>query len=301
MFTRMAATFAAFTLAAPVLAAPLTVQDTLGTFNLVTETYAGQQEVEGRSFIDSTITGVTGQFGFNAPNDGTGYVQMYVNGDIVNSNIKPNGGSVHLSGTLQNSIVENGTAVQNATGFPDVDFASYLLESQYAAGLSGVAADVSDQNNKKFGGANIVNVSLSDLASGSYSLEVSGTGTTIINVSGTSGSFGMNSIDDNLSKASSFVWNFYEATDIQVNSAIYGHVLAPLAHMSGFNGSTEGSVIARQVTQNNGELHQLNWVGLFPEEPVDPAPPTNPIPLPAGLPLVLTGLGAFAVLRRWKR
>jgi len=63
--------------------------------------------------------------------------------------------------------------------------------------------------------------------------------------------------------------------------------------MSGFSGSTEGSVIAKSINLNNGELHYQPFAGDLPEPP-----PVAPIPLPAGLPLMILALGAMAMVRR---
>ncbi|MEP4198102.1 MAG: collagen-binding domain-containing protein [Aliishimia sp.] len=277
----------------PAFSASLTVQETLGTFNLVTETYTGNQEVEGRTYIDGDLTSVSGQFGFVSPSDGQDIAALSVNGDLINSNINlTTTTQARVSGSVIGSRVNNGTVEQNVSTLPDVSFASYLLESQYLSTLTGVSANVSDQNNKVFGGAQIVDVALSDLSTGGYSFNFGTEDFLIINVSGTTGSFGMNPLGSTVSAASNVLWNFFEATNVQVNSVISGHILAPNAVLSGFNGSSEGTVIAKSVNLTNGELHQQTWTGLIPVET------TTPVPLPAGLPMLLAGLGVFGFMRR---
>ena len=289
--------------ASPALSTPLTVQQTLSTFNLVTQTYTGNQEVEGRTFIGSDLVNLgSGQFGFQSPSDGalapdgTPLADLYVDGDLINSQVNlVVGDTAVISGTQQGGTVNNGALIQSATNLPDISFAQYQMESTYLQSLGGTAANLSDQNNKKFNTASIMSVDLADLQSGGYSLDPAATpdGFVIINVSGTSGTFGANALGSK-TVASNVLWNFFEATSIQVNAAIFGHVLAPFADMNGFTGSTEGTVIAAAVDLTNGELHQQEWLGIIPEET---APP---VPLPAGLPLMLAGLGALGVARRLK-
>lgn len=254
---------------------------TLGTFNLVTNLYSGNQEVEGRTFIGSDLQGVTGQFGYAAPADGTAYAELYIDGSLQNStiNLTP-GDEARISGTASNSNVNNGVLVENATDLPAFDFQNFRDQSAFLAGLTGEAANLSDQNNKRFGGppnavqseatfgpnTRIVEASLQDLQSGGYSIDLSQANTVIINVSGTSGSFQMNPLGGT-GFAEQVIWNFYEATNINVNSVIVGHVLAPYARMSGFAGSSEGSVIADEVQLTNGELHQQSWLGQVPVAP----------------------------------
>lgn len=280
--------------ATPALADTLTLEDILGTFNLVTESYSGNQEVEGRTYIGSTVTGVTGQFGFSAPNDGTGYAALTIDGDAVNSTFNQSVGSETLvSGSLVNSTVNNGAATQGATNLPAFDFSVLQAESLTMRDLDqSTQANLVDYNNKVFGGSSVVNVDISDLSGGGYSLDFSHGGPIIINVSGEIGSFGMNALGLTKADAARVIWNFYEATSINVNTAIFGHVLATNAAMYGFSGSTEGTVIAEQVFLTNGEIHQVGWT--------DTLPYTNaaPVPLPAGGVLLLSGLGVAAAVRR---
>ena len=49
------------------------------------------------------------------------------------------------------------------------------------------------------------------------------------------------------------IWNFMDATSINVNTAVYGSILAPKATISG-NSPINGSVVAK-VFQSNGEVH----------------------------------------------
>ncbi|MEP6016980.1 MAG: collagen-binding domain-containing protein [Paracoccaceae bacterium] len=256
----------------------LSVDNTIGTFNLVTQSFFGQQEVEGRTYIGSSVQNITGQFGFAPAQDGADFDELYIDGDLQNSTVNLTPGDIaSISGSSVNSNVNNGTLVQNATDLPNFDFQTFRDQSAFLASLTGAPANLSDQNNKRFGGApnavetegefgpntRIVTASVQDLQSGGYSIDLSQADTVIINVSGQSGSFQMNPLGGT-GFAENVIWNFYEATSINVNSVIVGHVLAPYASMSGFSGSTEGSVIANDVQLTNGELHQRAWLGQIP-------------------------------------
>ena len=256
----------------------LDLEATLETFNLVTRTFFGQQEVEGRTYIGTTLQNTNGQFGFAPAQDGAAFDELYVDGDLQNSNINLTPGDVaKISGTRINSNVNNGTLVENAADVPAFDFQVFRDQSAFLASLSGEPADLSDQNNKRFGGSpnaiaseaqfgpntRIVEASLQELQSGGYSIDLSSADTVIINVSGTSGNFQMNPLGGT-GFAENVIWNFFEATNINVNSVIVGHILAPYARMTGFAGSSEGTVIADDVQLTNGELHQRDWLGTVP-------------------------------------
>lgn len=264
------------------------LQASLGTFNLITPKYFGRQEVEGRTYIGSTISNVTGQFGYDAQADGLDLPELAIDGNIWNSIVNLTPGDVaKISGGKINSHVNNGTLIELATDLPAIDFSVYEDQSAFLATLTGEVANVQDQNNKKFGGApnavlteanfgpntRIVNTRMQDLQTGGYSIDVSTSDTVIINVSGSGGQFQMNPLGGTGS-AENVLWNFYEATNINVNSVIMGHILAPYAKMSGFSGSSEGSVIAKEIELTNGELHQRSWYGTAPT-PLDASEPAR--------------------------
>ncbi len=254
-------------------AAVLGLGDTLGTFNLVTNRLENGHTVQGRSYVGDTLTQVSGQFATNLPNDGADFAGLSVNGDIRNSNINlGNGVTALITGVRIQSNVNNGTLVEGATDLPVFDFDQFKADSAFLASLSGDAPDLSDQNHKRFGGAanadlseaafgantRIVHTSLQDLQTGGYSVDVSGVDTVVINVSGTTGRFQMNALGGTAS-APKVIWNFYEATSLDVNAVIMGHVLAPYATLNGFNGGSEGTVIADAVKLANGPLRQRKW------------------------------------------
>lgn len=336
MTAASAFTAAALALSPAAHAAPLSAAEVLTLFNAVTEgNLNSSQEIEGRVYVGGNLTGGTLQVGFNgvtasdldelivkgSSNIGTINAQngsdVTIGGAAVGT-IELNGGeqgtrTARIGGAFagnanQGTVLSNQAALDPnfADRFPEIDFDVLKAESAFFATLTGTAFDTSDVNDKKIIGApdatglSVHSASLSDLAGGGYSFDLNGATTVIINVAGTTGSFGMNAPAGTAALAENVIWNFYEATSIAVNAAIIGSVLAPFADMSGFSGSTEGSVIAKSITLNNGELHSRAFTGALPTEGTPPPPPTTttPVPLPAGLPLLLAGLGGLALLRR---
>jgi choice-of-anchor A domain-containing protein len=303
---------------------------TSGNFN-------SSQEVEGRLYVGGNLTGSTIQTGFVPLQPGpvqnvvvsgnTTIGTINGSGEIViggtaNSNIEKNGATLKtlvggtFSGNDNFGTVTSGLAGDPAfeAKFPEISFPALASYSAYLATLTGAIWTTPDQNNKALVSApnavqsegmnwiaakvTVLYTTLANLASGGLSVAgLDSDETIIVNVSGTSGTWGLNGLGDAKSGAKNILWNFYEAGSISVNSAIIGSVLAPNADMSGFSGSTEGSVIAKSISLTNGELHYQPFAGDLPEPPsVNPAP--APVPLPAALSLLLAALGGLAMVRR---
>lgn len=328
--TASAITAATLALSPAAHATPLSAVEVLALFNAATEgNLSSSQEIEGRVYVGGNLSGSTLQVGIRgvAASD---FDELIVKGSSNIGKIDAqNGSDVTIGGAVVGTIELNagsqgtrtariggafgGTSNQGTTQsnqsvndpnfadrFPDIDFDVLKADSAFFATLTGAAFDTSDSNNKKIIGApdaaglSVHSASLADLADGGYSFDLNGATTVLINVSGTSGSFGMNPLGGT-PFAENIVWNFYEATSIAVNQVIVGSVLAPFADLTGFSGSSEGSVIAKSIALERGELHSRPFAGMLPSQGM---PPTTPIPLPAGLPLLLAGLGGLALLRR---
>lgn len=325
------------TAALPASAASLSVEDLLASYNGVTSgDFYSSQEVEGRLYVGGNLTGSTIQVAFHNVPAGS-EANLVVVGDSKNGSVKTNGTAViggnstsgfeQLGGPLQVYVGGTSTGLDNfhvvtagqagnpafEAKFPDVDFDAIKATSSYLATLTGAVWTWADQNNKVIPILNnavaseginwvaskvtVLYTTLADLATGGYSANVASDETVIINVAGASGSFGMNALGGTLASAKNILWNFYEATDVAINTKVDGSILAPFATLTGFSGSTEGSVIAKSITLNNGELHSQPFMGDLPDQPVPPTPPAE-VPLPAGLPLLAGALALVTGLRR---
>lgn len=277
----------------------LSVQDMLYQYNAVTTgDFESSQEVEGRVFVNGNLSGSNINIGFVPVPAGSDAV-MVVNGKTTIGQINGQNGNVYLNdpGVVSSNIERGGNgdvAVYVNGGFngrdnfgivhanqgdlsskePQIDFGGVSSYSSYLSGLSGAAYDGTNFNalnnavqsegeNWNASKVTVYNTSLAQLQSGTFQSNLGSGESMIVNVSGTSGAFGLNATGD-MGVSGRILWNFYEATDIDVNTKILGSVLAPKAKMNGFNGSTEGSVFARAINLSNGELHLQPFVGDIP-------------------------------------
>jgi choice-of-anchor A domain-containing protein len=303
----------------------------VGNFN-------SNQEVEGRLVVGGNLTGNTIQTGFVALNPGpaqnvvvygnttigkiSGKGEIVIGGNGNNTTLEESGGDLTaLIGGTYSGTANQVTVNTNQSGpafqakFPDIDFPGLMTYSAFLATLTGATWLTPDQNNKALVSApnavqsqgtgwvaskvTVLYTTLANLATGGLSVSgLDSDETIIVNVSGATGSWNLNGLGNAKNFSKNILWNFHEATSISVNSAIIGSVLAPKAAMSGFSGSTEGSVIAASINLNNGGLHYQPFAGDLPEQPLIAPPPPAPIPLPAGLPLMVLALGAMALVRR---
>lgn len=91
------------------------------------------------------------------------------------------------------------------------------------------------------------------------------------------------------------IWNFFEATTVNLGSkSWYGSVLAPNADLR-INNFIEGSVVARNMTQN-GEVHMKTFSGSLSVDEMRAA-----VPEPATWALMILGFGAVGVMLRRRR
>lgn len=318
-------TGAAFAFAGPASASPLTLEETFGIFGAVTQSFSGNSESEGRVLIQGDVTNGTVIVNDREIGDnGDGYDDLIITGSVTNSTVKVGqSGNLTIGGNLTNTQLELNGGVQTVTlggqrsgglfnknedqlnenvaslNIPDVDFGSYAAKSAELKSLGDADPVVPVKNTSGqfvFGSSTgFMSTSLSQLSTGTGVFDLGAIDTLVINVSGTSGNFGMNVNDysgiNKLLAAESVIWNFFEATSLSFGTTVYGHVLAPLADLS-LNSSNEGSVIAKSLLVNNGELHPLSFDGVLPV-----ADSVSAVPLPASILLMLSALGLFGGMR----
>jgi len=156
------------------------------------------------------------------------------------------------------------------------------------------------------GGVDVFNVS-SDLFAGStwWQLQDLVPGETLVfNVAGKAGSFNNGNIGFQPLDGYNVLFNFYEATTVNVNSVI-GSILAPLATVQGGSGVVHGNVIASAwaaSTQIDAD-HTFKTVDIAG---LDLGTPTvkgtsGTVPEPGSIALLLGGIVAAAVARRRRR
>lgn len=279
-------------------------------------------EVEGRAFVGGSVFGNASNYNINGLS-GTGLTvvgdveggKKNVRGDIqvggdVDSGVEfqsPGAQQLSYGGTLSNTNVNSpDTAVQvGGLGTTLADQASTMSAdltelSAYLSTLTTTEAFTVNSNNVAFN----ANVSSDDIAVFSLSdlsiftnRYVDFTFPTtydlvVVNVSGTDVSFpnGFN-FNGPSGLGTKVIWNFYEATTLNLGTSFYGSVLAPNAVVTTSN-FVEGTLVAKTLNQN-GEVHLSNLGGTY----------TVPgVPEPATWALMIGGFGlAGASLRSRRR
>lgn len=144
------------------------------------------------------------------------------------------------------------------------------------------------------GGINVVNLDADDLNGkgvGQINFNLGALDTLFINVAGASVGLMVNLVGLQDVDGKRIIWNFFEAENVALDRKMFGTILAGDAHVTNST-AIEGSVFAASATLR-GQVHLQTFEGELPA--------TTPIPLPAGLPLLLGAFGALALVRRRAR
>ncbi len=88
----------------------------------------------------------------------------------------------------------------------------------------------------------------------SFTINLNGASTVVFNVSGSSDTFSAND-ESGTNGAGNIIWNFYNATTVNLTTAIGGTVLATGATVSNAN-QIDGALVANSLT-GSGELHDI--------------------------------------------
>ncbi|WP_176256883.1 collagen-binding domain-containing protein [Derxia lacustris] len=262
---------------------------------------------------------------------------LVVGGDVTLGNVQLNGnlsagGSVTLapSGQVNGNVTYgsslsrsasftlNGTASQGSTTLP-VDFGA---ARNYLTALSTAQVDAADPSagltwgalnvNASTGGTSFFNVS-ADVFNHAYSgfnIFAPSGATVVLNVAGSSLSVPNTGFSLSGGIALDHVlFNFYEATSINVQGSAHGSYLAPLADVTGGWGGFNGTLIANSLSGAGGsasglEFHVRDYGGgqntLFAGDGLR-LPTTSAVPEPSALALMLAGIGTLGGRRNRKR
>jgi len=151
---------------------------------------------------------------------------------------------------------------------------------------------------------NVFNITAAQLASVNNPIDIIAPvgSTIIINVSGTNIIVGGGLFYNNVQHSGDdptddrILFNFPDATTVQINKELSASVLAPFAILTG-DSQMDGNFIAAQINVR-GEVHNVEFIGDLPQ------PPTGPPIVPEPGTLMLVGTGALSLvgaLRRIKR
>lgn len=203
------------------------------------------------------------------------------------------------------NLLNNGTTVSDNIDVPasDVAAAFQALAASWAS-LDGTGGESfgGDSNNPllKVGAAGadgfaVINLDAADAAylfGGNTQIQFTGSPvTTIINVAGTSFNNAGKNLND-FAGASNVIFNFYEATDIAINSTFGASIFAPFADIAANSGGANAFMVGYNIDQRY-EIRSP-FTGNVPGLPDDP----SPVPLPAAGWLLIAGLGGLAALGR---
>jgi len=264
----------------------------LNAYNLITfGDYTTQSEVEGRTLVGGNLHTSSSNYGVQLPNS-LGIDVLTVGGNIFGNNIQVNnGGNLRLGGTSTANINMNGggqiindpNAVQIALGAQSVLTGySAFLNAQAPTGsvfLPGAPDQPGPVNFSAVAdGPNnvaVFNINGNSLFNNNkvqqIDINFNSADTVVINVSGTSITYNAGNFVGNFASnfaAERVIWNFYEATSLQIDRTTWGAILAPYADITGIGGNPvnvvlEGSVVA-QSFRTNSEVHLPTFTGFVP-------------------------------------
>lgn len=310
--------------------------DAMRQYNLIVlGDLQSSSEVEGRTFVGGNLSGGSSNYQFK-PIEASPYgiPGLTVVGDVtgghknldrgsgvivggnVTSGFNFNGGThtAQIGGTLSNTNINQNQVTTNlATTEPaflvNLNQQKSLLTSsltdlsQSLKGLDSNSNVTIANNRATFNSTPVDGVAVFNLTADQLNqfqeidFKLNGADTAIINVSGQLINLNDNFLGGTQNLGENVIWNFPDATQVDVHTAWGGSVLAPTA-----NGQTrnyiQGSAVFGSLKQD-GEMHVGTYNGSY-NPPVNP--PTPPVDGPTPIPeeaLGLFGLGALGLL--WAR
>lgn len=314
-----AATVVSLGLSAPAIAAPLSANELLHQFNVITfENLNANNHVDGRTYVggDLVANGAVFNMQPKVPTPASGYDHLVVEGNVTGGQIQlNNSGNASVRGDVTNSWFElNGHGTLTAGGIitapgnqgtRNPEQGGTEFEARFPQDVASILTAASGQIRAWGGAASAITGTLLTLdatASSVYALTISelnsitdidlvGVGKDnplTINVSGAADGLFKANFRGIPNETGQFVlWNFFETGNLDLTTTLVGSILAPNAAVSNINSNIEGTLVARTATLR-GEVHLQPFDGAV-------------IPLPAGLPLIASALAGLALLRTRRR
>ncbi len=331
--------------ATPLQASIVSGIDAMKEWNLITlGDLQSSSEVEGRTFVGGDLTGnssnyqisnpgasANGEPGLTVVGNVTGGTKNLDNGSgaVVGGNVDSgfnlNGAAqtVQVGGTISNTNVNQNT-VKSGLAASDSTFSSDLAAQKGAltsslTSLSSSMSQMTANSQVSFSGGKatfnaqpdasgtaVFNISASDLANASeIAFNLNGADTAIVNVSGSSANLDQNFLGGTTNLGEHVIWNFPDASTLNLSTAWGGSILAPTAAATTSN-YVQGSAVFASLVQN-GEFHLGTYEGSYTPPPSVPSSSSSgggavPVPEPGSVWLFLVAtVGMIALLTRRRR
>lgn len=244
-------------------------------------------------------------------NGSTTYVQGSVDGSNVGGNYRVVGGITNGNRngtenmTLTKPNVMTSTMQANLDASTSTNFQSVLdnLSDQLKT-VASTGSTVTYNGNKAIFNAvvNANGLAVFDLTAidtvlfgkSEFEFNLNGATSVLLNTDITTASINANFLGGSAPNyGSKLLWNFYNATSLTIGSQFGGSILATDAFLTN-NQNIEGGVFVSSL-QQNAEIHLQPFNGYLP---LQSGSTVVPVPEPAGIALVLTGLGLIGFMRR---
>jgi choice-of-anchor A domain-containing protein len=279
-------------------ATPISASTILSNFNAVIYNNATtSSDIEGAAVIGGNFNGATV---YNNPTTGraAGYSALTVFGNQTGSTNINNGGGAYVAGSYQTINFNGGGGFYTAPPSTIADFKTSLnaLSTQLAQ-LTATSTLPTAGNNEQItatpgaNGVAVFNITADQLnAIPSYVMNLNGSSSVIFNVSGTSVTFNAND-ESGVTGANNIIWNFYQATSVNLGTQIAGTVLAVNGNVTN-NNQIDGVLVANSFS-GQGEVHDYAFTGTLPATQT-----VVTAPEPGSLTVLGAGLLAVGYARR---
>lgn len=296
-------------------AASLSASELLAQFNLITTgdvTGTSGFHIDGRALVGGDYRVGAGSIVYmNGKGAESDFAEFIVAGTVTSNVHVNNGGNAVTGGGTRPNMNGGGTAVAHDPTLAPQDYGRIM--SDYAAALAamedtgnairgGSSSDRTNTYTISGDGVAVLSLKEADIRKDrDFAVNLKGDiDHVVINVTATETDkiFNLSSTfkaQQDVATASRIIWNFIGFDEVIFDAQFRaGAILADGARVTTTGGNIEGSVYA-SFFEGRSELHYIGQ----PDGPLpgDDIVPPAPVPLPAGAPLLLLGLGGLALLR----